>query len=212
MFDVEKIRSAFPILATKVYGKPLVYLDSGATAQKPRSVIEKVNALHTSCNANIHRGNHYMSNACTGEYENARESVRAFINAPANRNIVFTSGATASINLVATSYGGAFIGKGDRIIVSQMEHHSNIVPWQLLCERTGAVIDVLPFDETGEIEMEAYRNMLSEKTKLVAITQASNVLGTMPPLKEIIAGAHEAGAVVMVDGCQGIVHAPVILK
>ncbi len=209
MFNAETIRKEFPILDTCIYGKPLVYLDSGATAQKPRRVIDKINSLHTSCNANIHRGAHYMSNACTSEYEEARERIRAFIHAPNVRNIVFTSGATASINLVAASYGEAFIRKGDEIIVSQMEHHSNIVPWQLLCQRTGAVLKMLPFNEEGAIEMERYEQLLSEKTRIVAITQASNVLGTMPPLRKIIDLAHAAKAVVLVDGCQGIVHAPV---
>ena len=209
MFNVETIRKEFPILNSLVYGKPLVYLDSGATAQKPRCVIEKINQLHTHCNANIHRGSHYMSNTCTSEYELARERIRAFIHAPHVKNIVFTSGATASINLVATSYGGAFIKAGDEIIVSQMEHHSNIVPWQLLCERTGAILKVLPFNESGAIEMESYQKLLTEKTRLVAITQASNVLGTMPPLREIIDLAHAVQAVVLVDGSQGIVHAPV---
>ncbi len=205
MFDVDAIRREFPILQTKVHGKDLVYLDSGATAQKPLVVIEKITSLYSSCNANIHRGAHYMSGKVTEEYEQARDTVRDFIGARSTKSIVFTSGATASINLVANSFG-SFISYKDEILVSEMEHHSNIVPWQLLCARTGATLKVIPFLDNGEIDMNAYSTLLNSDTKIVAITQASNVLGTMPDLKNIITMAHEVGAKVMVDGCQGIVH------
>ncbi len=205
MFDVTEVRAMFPILKSTVYGKKLAYLDSGATAQKPQVVIDKIASLYSSCNANIHRGAHYMSGRSTQEYEEAREVVREFIGASSSKSIVFTSGATAAINLVASSYG-TFIGEGDEILVSEMEHHSNIVPWQLLSQRTGATIKVIPFLEDGELDMESYTTLLTPKCKIVAITQASNVLGTMPDLSTIIEQAHAIGAKVMVDGCQGIVH------
>ena len=205
MFDVHAIRKEFPILESKIHGRDLVYLDSGATAQKPIAVIDKITYLHSSCNANIHRGAHYMSNKVTQEYEEARETIREYIRAKSTKSIIFTSGATAAINLVASSYG-TFIDCNDEILVSEMEHHSNIVPWQLLCERTGAKLKMLPFLDSGEIDMTLYSTLLTSNTKIVAITQASNVLGTMPDLKTIISMAHSKGAKVMVDGCQGIVH------
>ena len=209
MFDVDKIRGDFPILSQKVYGKPLVYLDNGATAQKPQVVIDKVNEMYLQKNANIHRAAHFLSGQCTTEYEEARALVRHFINAASDKEIIFTSGATASINLVAASYGESFVGEGDEIIVSEMEHHSNIVPWQLLCERKNAVLKVLPFNDEGELEIEKLSALLTDRTRIVAVTQASNVLGTMPSLKDIIRVSHDAGALVLVDGCQGIVHAGV---
>ncbi|MEG1635528.1 MAG: SufS family cysteine desulfurase [Rikenellaceae bacterium] len=211
MFDTNNIRREFPILATKVNQKDLVYLDNAATSQKPQLVIDKVSELHSSCNANIHRGSHYMSNRVTEQYEAAREKVSRFIGAESAKSIVFTSGATASINLIASSYG-AFIGKGDHIVVSEMEHHSNIVPWQMLCERTGAVLKVVPFNDKGELDIDAYLEILTPQVKLVAITQASNVLGTMPDIKFIIGAAHERGSRVAIDGCQGVVHGEVNVK
>lgn len=212
MVDIEKIRADFPILEEKVYGKPLVYLDNGATAQKPRRVIEKIDYLHRRQNANIHRGTHYMSNQCTMQYEQARELVRGFIHASSAREIVFTSGATQAINLVAFSFGEKYIRQGDEIIVSEMEHHSNIVPWQMLCERKGAILKVLPFDDEGNLMLEKLDGLLSPETKLVAVTQASNVLGTCPDLEYIIAKAHANGSYVLVDGCQGIVHGGVDVR
>lgn len=206
MFDVEKIRADFPILNQMVYNKPLVYMDSGATAQKPQVVIDAVNTIHTTLNSNIHRGVHFLSSRCTDMYEEARESVRKYINGPKRENIIFTSGATASINMVAATFGNSIVKKGDHVLVSQMEHHSNIVPWQILCEQKGAYLKVIPISTVGDIDMEAFKSMLSERTRIVAITQCSNVLGSITPLKEIISLAHSAGGYVVVDGCQGIVH------
>ena len=206
MFDIQKIRSDFPILSRTVYGKPLVYLDSGATAQKPLCVIEKVDELHRTLNANIHRGVHFLSEESTVLYEAARETVRQFIHAGSTAEIVFTAGATAGINLVAYSFGGRYIGEGDNVVVSEMEHHSNIVPWQLICQRKGAEIRVLRFDDDGRLCTEDLPGLLDERTRIVAVTQASNVLGTRPDLSYVITAAHAAGVPVLVDGCQGIVH------
>ncbi len=206
MFDVEKIREEFPILGRTVYGKPLVYLDSGATAQKPRQVIDKVDYLHRELNANIHRGVHFLSDEATSLYEAARAGVASFIGAAEKEEIVFTAGATASINTVAYAWGEKFVHKGDNIVVSEMEHHSNIVPWQMLCERKGAELRVLPFDEEGNLRMDMLPSLLDERTKAVAVTQASNTLGTRPNLRPLIDAAHAVGAVVVVDGCQGVVH------
>ena len=212
MFDINKIREEFPILAREVHGRPLVYLDSGATAQKPACVIDEIDRLHRELNANIHRGVHYLSEQCTDLYEQARERVRAFIGAESRTEIVFTAGATVSINLVAQSWCSKFLREGDNIVVSEMEHHSNIVPWQLAAERAGAQLRVLPFDDRGEVCYEKLGELLDERTKLVAITQASNTLGTMPDLRRVIDAAHAVGAVVMVDGCQGVVHGGVDVK
>ena len=206
MFDVETIRKDFPILSRSVNGKPLVYLDSGATAQKPECVIEVVNRMHREQNANIHRGVHHLSEEATSMYEVARESVRAFIGAAAREEVIFTAGATASINTVAYAWSEKFLREGDNIIVSEMEHHSNIVPWQMMAQRKGAELRVLPFDDEGRLMEEKLDELLDERSKLVAVTQASNTLGTRPDLKYIIDKAHSAGAVVMVDGCQGVVH------
>ncbi|MFR9533992.1 MAG: cysteine desulfurase [Rikenellaceae bacterium] len=206
MFNVEDIRRDFPILSSKVNGKPLVYLDSGATAQKPQKVIDRVNYLHSELNANIHRGVHYISEEVTALYEAARERVRTFIGAESREEIVFTSGATASINLVAYAWGNKFLEIGDNIIISEMEHHSNIVPWQAVAEMKGAEIRVLPINDNGALRIEKLDELLDSRTKLVAVTQASNTLGTRPELKPIIEAAHSKGAVVMVDGCQGVVH------
>jgi cysteine desulfurase/selenocysteine lyase len=205
-FDINKIRADFPILSRTVNNRPLVYFDSGATAQKPTAVIEKVDELMRHYNANIHRGVHHLSGRMTDMYEEARERVRRFIGAEHREEVVFTSGATASINLVAYAWSERFLKAGDNIVVSEMEHHSNIVPWQLAAMRHGAELRVLPFNEQGELCMEQLDSLIDERTRLVAVTEASNTLGTCPDLDPIIAKAHSVGAVVMVDGCQGIVH------
>lgn len=206
MFDVEQIRKEFPLLSREVYGRRLVYLDSGATAQKPEVVIRAVDRLHRELNANIHRGVHYLSEQATEAYEAAREEVARFIGAGSKEEIIFTAGATASINLVAYAWCERFLQAGDNILISELEHHSNIVPWQLAAERKGAEIRVLPFDDAGNLMVEKLPELLDERTKLVAVTEASNTLGTRPDLRPIIAAAHRLGAVVMVDGCQGVVH------
>ena len=204
--NVESIRRDFPILQRTVNGKPLVYLDSGATAQKPERVIEAVNRLHREQNANIHRGVHQLSAEATELYEQARERVRTFIGAASREEVIFTAGATASINTVAYAWSERFLHEGDNIIISEMEHHSNIVPWQAVAERRGAEIRVLPFDEEGRLMTEQLDTLLDERTRMVAVTQASNTLGTRPDLRHIIEKAHAVGAHVMVDGCQGVVH------
>ena len=206
MFDPNNIRKDFPILERTVNGKPLIYLDSGATAQKPERVIEAVNRMHRQQNANIHRGVHRLSEEATQLYEQARERVRSFIGAQAREEIIFTAGATASINTVAYAWGEKFLHEGDNIIISEMEHHSNIVPWQLVAERKGAEIRVLPFDDEGHLMVEQLDALLDDKSRLVAVTQASNTLGTRPDLQSIIKKAHACSAHVMVDGCQGVVH------
>ena len=212
MFDIEKIREEFPILHREVYGKPLVYLDSGATAQKPRQVIDTVDYLYRGLNSNIHRGVHFLSEQATELYEEARERIAAFIGAAEKEEIVFTAGATASLNTVAYAWGDAFVGVGDNILVSEMEHHSNIVPWQLLAERRGAEIRVLPFDEAGALRMDLLPELVDERTRVVAVTQASNTLGTRPDLRPVVEAAHAVGAVVVVDGCQGVVHGGVNVR
>ena len=206
MFDPNHIRKDFPILSREVNGKPLIYLDSGATAQKPECVIETVNRMHRQQNANIHRGVHRLSDEATALYEQARERVRRFIGAQAREEVIFTAGATASINTVAYAWGEKFLHEGDNIIISEMEHHSNIVPWQLVAERKGAEIKVLPFDDEGRLMVKQLDALLDDKSRLVAVTQASNTLGTRPDLQTIIAKSHACGAHVMVDGCQGVVH------
>ena len=206
MLDINKIRKEFPILGTTVHSRRLVYLDTAATAQKPRVVIDTVNELHRSGNANIHRGIHYLSQHATSRYEEARETVRAFINARSAKEIIFTAGATASINLVAYSFGEKFVGSGDNILLTEMEHHSNIVPWQLLAGRKGAEIRVVPFDDDGKLLTEKLAGLIDARTRIVAVTQTSNVTGTNPDLAYIIETAHKAGVPVLVDGCQGIVH------
>ena len=205
-FDINKIRADFPILSRTVNNRPLVYFDSGATAQKPTVVIEKVDELMRHYNANIHRGVHHLSGRMTDMYEEARERVRQFLGAEHREEIIFTSGATASINLVAHAWSERYLKAGDNIVVSEMEHHSNIVPWQLASMRHGAELRMLPFDESGELCIEQLDSLIDERTRLVAVTEASNTLGTCPDLDSIIAKAHAVGAVVMVDGCQGIVH------
>ena len=210
--NINSIRNDFPILGTKVNGKPLIYLDSGATAQKPERVIESVNRLHREQNANIHRGVHRLSEQATELYEQARERVRGFIGAEQREEVIFTAGATASINTVAYAWSEKFLHEGDNIVISEMEHHSNIVPWQLMAERRGAEIRVLPFDDAGRLMVEQLDRLLDDKTRMVAVTQASNTLGTRPDLQTIISKAHAAGAHVLVDGCQGVVHGGVDVK
>lgn len=206
MFDPKTIREDFPILSRKVYDRPLVYLDSGATAQKPRCVIEKIDELHRTLNANVHRGAHFLSEEMTEQYEAAREEIRSFIGAADRSEVIFTAGATASLNTVAYAYCEMALKAGDNIVVSEMEHHSNIVPWQLMAERKGAEIRVLPFDDEGRLRTEMLMELLDERTRAVAVTQASNTLGTRPDLAAVVDAAHAVGAVVVVDGCQGIVH------
>lgn len=210
--NINSIRNDFPILGTQVNGKPLIYLDSGATAQKPERVIEAVNRLHREQNANIHRGVHRLSEQATELYEQARERVRGFIGAEQREEVIFTAGATASINTVAYAWSEKFLHEGDNIVISEMEHHSNIVPWQLMAERRGAEIRVLPFDDAGCLMVEQLDSLLDDKTRMVAVTQASNTLGTRPDLQTIISKAHAAGAHVLVDGCQGVVHGGVDVK
>ncbi|GHT10377.1 cysteine desulfurase [Bacteroidia bacterium] len=200
------IRSHFPILQQQIRSQPLVYLDNAATTQKPQCVIDTVNQLYTTLNANIHRGVHYLAEECTARYEAARGTVQRFINAQQNYEIIFTAGTTAGINLVANSFGNTFVHAGDEIIVSEMEHHSNLVPWQMLCERTGAVLRMLPFDDMGELDVEKLPALLSKKTKLLCVAAVSNVLGTVNPVAKIIAMAHSAGVPVLLDGAQGLQH------
>ncbi|HUX52940.1 MAG TPA: cysteine desulfurase [Williamwhitmania sp.] len=205
-FDIKKVRADFPILDQVIHGKPLVYLDNGATAQKPVQVLDALDRMHRQLNANIHRGAHFLSEQATEKYEEARESIRGFINATSTREIVFTSGTTGAINLVAFSFGERFIKAGDEVLVSEMEHHSNIVPWQLMCERKGAKLKVIPFDQNGLLRMNLLPDLLTPKVKIVAVTQASNSLGTVNPIKEIIALAHQRNIPVLIDGAQGIHH------
>ncbi len=212
MLDIEKIRAEFPILEREVYGRKLIYLDSAATAQKPRCVVEKMEELLLNDNANIHRGVHLLSEEMTAKYEEAREVVREFVGAECREEIVFTSGATMSLNLVASSYCEKFLHEGDNVVVSHIEHHSNIVPWQLATERKGAELRVIPVADNGALELDSLDSLIDERTKVVAVTQASNTLGTRPDLAKIIAKAHSVGAVVVVDGCQGVVHGGVDVK
>ncbi len=204
--DVSRLREDFPILATEVYGNPLVYLDNAASAQKPREVVERM--VHATYHeyANVHRGLHHLANAATEAYEAARESVRAFLNACSTSEIVFTKSATEAINLVAASFGEAFIQEGDEIVLSIMEHHANIVPWHFLRERKGAVLKWVDIDDEGNFLLEAFEQALTTKTKIVALTHMSNVLGTVTPVKEIVRIAHERGIPVLIDGSQGAVH------
>lgn len=206
MYDIQKIREDFPILSRKIYGKPLVYLDNGATTQKPRCVVEAIVDEYYSVNANVHRGVHFLSQQATELHEAAREKVRDFINAKSTNEIVFTRGTTESINLLATSFGEAFINEGDEIIVSEMEHHSNIVPWQMLAERRGASIRVIPIDDKGELLLDEYEKLFTEKTRIVCVTHVSNVLGTINPVKRIVDIAHQRGVPVLVDGAQSAPH------
>ena len=203
---IKDIRSEFPILSRKIYGKDLIYLDNGATTQKPRRVVEKIVSGYYNTNANIHRGVHYLSQRATDAHEAARERVRKFLNAASASEIIFTRGSTESINLVAFSFGEAFCKEGDEIMVSVMEHHSNIVPWQMLCERKKMSLKVIPMNDQGELLLEDYKAMLGPKVKLVAVTHVSNVLGTINPVKKMIELAHAAGIPVLVDGAQSAPH------
>ena len=205
-FDVEEVRRDFPILGEKVRGKPLVYLDSAATTQKPRVVIERLDRYYRTENANIHRGIHFLSERATEAYEEARATVARFLGAADAREIIFVRGTTEAINLVAQSYGRKFIGEGDEIIVSAMEHHSNIVPWQILREQVGADLRVIPMNDHGELLVDEYERLFSDQTKLVAVTHVSNALGTINPVGEIIQIAHRRGVPVMVDGAQAVPH------
>ncbi|TXR47124.1 cysteine desulfurase [Phyllobacterium endophyticum] len=208
-YDVEAVRRDFPILTREVYGKPLVYLDNGASAQKPQAVIDMVTHTYSNEYANVHRGLHFLSNAATDAYEKARESVRRFLNASSVDEIVFTKSATEAINTVAYGYGMPNIGEGEEIVLSIMEHHSNIVPWHFIRERQGAKLVWVPVDDQGAFHIEEFENRLTDRTKLVAITHMSNVLGTVTPIKEIVRIAHARGIPVLVDGSQGAVHLPV---
>ena len=208
-YDVEALRKDFPILMREVYGKPLVYLDNAASAQKPRAVIDTIRTMMETEYANVHRGLHYLSNAATERFEVARETVQRFLIAPSHEEIIFTRNATEAINLVAQSFGGMRIGEGDEIVLTIMEHHSNIVPWHFHRERRGAELVWVPVEEDGAFSLEAFVNTLTERTKMVAITHMSNVLGTVVPIKEVCRIAHERGIPVLVDGSQAAVHMPV---
>ena len=209
MASLTEIRNMFPVLSRKVYGKDLVYLDNAATSQRPQQVISMWNEITTTSNANIHRAVHRLADEATQAYENARDAVKDFINAASREEVILTSGTTASINLVAFCFGEAFVREGDEIIVTEAEHHSNIVPWQLMCRRKGAVLRVLPVDDDGHLGLEMLDELISERTKIMAVTQISNVLGIINPVKEIIEKCHSKGVPVLVDGAQGIVHCEV---
>ena len=206
MYDITKVRESFPILSRTVYGKPLVYLDNGATTQKPLCVLDAMQEEYLNVNANVHRGVHWMSQQATDLHEAARETVRKFINARSTTEIVFTRGTTESLNLVASSFVEGCMKEGDEVIVSTMEHHSNIVPWQLQEQRKGIVLKVIPMTDEGELQLEEYEKLFTERTKLVSVTQVSNVLGTVNPVKEMIRIAHEHGVPVVVDGAQSVPH------
>lgn len=207
--DVERVRRDFPILGERVNGKPLVYLDNAATSQKPRQVIEAISRFYETRNSNVHRGVHRLSQAATEAYEGARMRAMRFLNARLACEIVFTRGSTEGINLVARSYGASVLGDGDEIVITHMEHHSNIVPWQLLCKEKGATLRVVPVTDDGELDLDAFRRLLNPRVKLVAVTQVSNALGTVNPVKDIVAMAHGNGARVLVDGAQSAPHMPV---
>ena len=209
MFDVQKIRNQFPALSRKVYGKDLVYLDNAATSQRVRSVVDEWNRISTESNANIHRAVHRLADEATQAYEDARDTVMKFINADSREEIIFTGGTTGSINLVAYSFGEAFVKQGDEIIVTEAEHHSNIVPWQLMCKRKGAVLRVLPVSDDGYLMLDKLDELLNEKTRILAVTHISNVLGIINPVKKIVEKCHSKGVPVLVDGAQGIVHCKV---
>ena len=206
MYDINKVREDFPILSRQIYGKPLVYFDNGATTQKPLCVLDAMRNEYLNVNANVHRGVHYLSQQATDLHEAARETVRKFINAPKVEEVIFTRGTTESLNLVVSSFGDRFLSEGDEVIVSVMEHHSNIVPWQLLAAKKGIAIKVIPMTDEGDVIMEEYEKLFNEKTRIVSITQVSNVLGTINPVKEMIRIAHENEVPVMVDGAQSTPH------
>src|SRR5690606_15168221 len=205
-YDIHSIRNDFPILRSLVNGKPLVYLDNGASSQKPQSVIDAIDHYYTSQNSNVHRGVHYLSQIATDAYEVTRRKLRTFINAAHEHEVIITKGTTDSINLVASSFGNTFINEGDEVIISEMEHHSNIVPWQILCESKKAILRVVPINDAGELDMATYRQMLNERVKIVSITYISNSLGTVNPVKEIIELAHQYQIPVLLDAAQAIHH------
>lgn len=206
MISVNEIRHMFPLLSRQIYGKQLIYFDNAATSQRPQSVLDLWNRLSTQSNANIHRGIHRLSEEATAEYENTRDYVRQFLNAQHREEIVFTSGTTAAINLVAFSFGEAFVGEGDEVIVSEVEHHSDIVPWQMMCQRKKAVMKVLKVDDSGHLMVDSLNSLITERTRIVAVTQISNVLGIVNPIDRIVEICHSKGVPVLVDGAQGIVH------
>ena len=211
-FDVERYRKDFPILSQKVYGKPLVYLDNAATTQKPQAVIDTVDRYYSKENANIHRGIHYLSQQATDAYDDARVVVQRFLNAADSQEIIFVRGATEGINLVAQSYGRTFIKEGDEIIITAMEHHSNIVPWQILCEQVGAKLRVVPINDDSELLIGEYEKLLNKRTKFVSVTYISNALGTINPVKRMIQMAHEWNIPVLIDGAQAVPHVPVDVR
>ncbi|MFZ9029577.1 MAG: aminotransferase class V-fold PLP-dependent enzyme, partial [Crocinitomicaceae bacterium] len=204
-FNIEAIREDFPILSTSVYGKPLVYLDNGATSQKPKEVINALDRYYEAENANVHRGVHYLSQLATDKYEEARKTIQTYINAEHSEEVIFTKGTTDGLNMLAFSIGQT-LTSGDEIIITEMEHHSNIVPWQMLCERVGCKLHVAPINEKGELKMDAFHALLSDKTKVVSVTHISNTLGTINPVEEIIEAAHNVGSLVIIDGAQSIQH------
>ena len=206
MYDVNRVREDFPILSREIYGRPLVYLDNGATTQKPRQVVEAMVDEYYNVNANVHRGVHFLSQQATDLHEASRETVRRFINARSTSEILFTRGTTESINLLAFSFGEAMVKEGDEVVVSAMEHHSNIVPWQMMCERKGAQLRVIPMTNEGELQLEALEGLLHERTRIVCCTQVSNVLGTVNPVKEVVRRAHERNIPVLIDGAQSVPH------
>lgn len=206
MISVNEIRQMFPLLSRQIYGKQLIYFDNAATSQRPQSVLDLWNRLSTQSNANIHRGIHRLSEEATAEYENTRDYVRQFLNAQHREEIVFTSGTTAAINLVAFSFGEAFVGEGDEVIVSEVEHHSDIVPWQMMCQRKKAMLKVLKVNDSGHLMVDSLNSLITERTKIVAVTQISNVLGIVNPIDRIVEICHSKGVPVLVDGAQGIVH------
>jgi cysteine desulfurase/selenocysteine lyase len=209
VFDVHEIRKDFPILHRLVHNKPLIYFDNAATTQKPKQVIETITNYYSNLNSNIHRGVHYLSQAATSEFECARNIVKSFINARYDEEIIFTRGATEAINLVAYSYGETNLKEGDEVLITEMEHHSNIVPWQIVCSKTGAKLKVVPFDDNGELILDELEKIISPKTKIVSVVHISNSLGTINPIEYIIRRAHDVGAVVLIDGSQSIQHLPV---
>ena len=210
--NINEIRSMFPILSRKVYGKNLIYFDNAATSQRPQSVIDEWNRISTESNANIHRAVHRLADEATQAYEGARDAVKEFLNAQSREEIIFTSGTTASVNLVAFCFGEAFVKEGDEVIVTEAEHHSNIVPWQMMCQRKGAVLRVLPVDDDGHLRIDLLDELISDRTRIMALTHISNVLGIVNPLKEIISICHSKGVPVLVDGAQGAVHCKVDLQ
>jgi cysteine desulfurase/selenocysteine lyase len=211
-FDAEAIRKDFPILQREVNGRPLIYLDNGATAQKPKSVIDTIDRYYRDQNSNIHRGVHHLSQLATQAYEDARETVRRFINADHDYEVLFTRGTTDSINLVASSWGRRFLEPGDEVVISTMEHHSNIVPWQMICDERKAILKVIPIHESGELDMAAFQSLLGDRTRMVAIAHVSNSLGTINPVEDVIRMSHEHGALVLLDGAQCVPHMRVDVK